>query len=90
MLYMCVWNVLNLWCCPLLMFVVPFSHRVVEHSCKLVVRDSLNVTYTQSSSYQPLYDDDQSTFNLDKFTISLEIENKCQVSGQPFPVGTFP
>lgn len=66
---------------PVVLFnhVLNCSHRVVEHSCKLVVRDSLNVIYTQSSSYQPLYDD-QGAFSLDKFVISLEVENKCQVS----------
>ena len=76
LLYVCCFD-LSLW--ALSIIVVLFSHRVVEHSCKLMVRDSLNITHTQSSSYQPLYDDD-GMFNLDKFVISLEIENKCQVS----------
>ena len=76
-------SMLNIGClhmchCALVLLLFLFSHRVVEHSCKMVVRDSLSITYTQSSSYQPLYDD-QDTFNLDKFVISLEIENKCQV-----------
>lgn len=69
----------------ILLFIVVFSHRVVEHCCKLVVRDSLNVTYTQSSSYQPLFYKDQTTFNLDKFVISLDVENKYQVSVEEFP-----
>ena len=69
------------------LFIVLFSHRVVEHSCKLMVKDSLNITYTQCSSYQPLYDA-HGAFNLDKFVISLEIENRCQVSAKAFPVGT--
>lgn len=74
---MCV--IVDLSHCALSMCVVLFSHRVVEHSCKVMVRDSLNINHTQSSSYQPLYEDD-GIFNLDKFVISLEIENKCQVS----------